>query len=89
MPKLNTRITQKIDTEENWNKATNFTPLKGEIIVYDRDSNFSYQRIKVGDGTTLISNLPFVNDEITEAQVDSIVETVCGINIVSGEEVEL
>ena len=29
-----TRIQHKIDTEENWNKAVNFVPLKGEIIIY-------------------------------------------------------
>ena len=29
------RIVQKHDTKANWEKATNFIPLKGEIIVYD------------------------------------------------------
>lgn len=32
---LNARLCQKIDTEENWNKAVNFIPLKGEIIIYE------------------------------------------------------
>ena len=31
---LTTRVQQKSDTSANWAKATNFTPLKGEIIVY-------------------------------------------------------
>ena len=48
------RIVQKHDTEANWEKATNFIPLKGEIILYD-DLN----EIKIGDGTTKINDLDF------------------------------
>lgn len=48
------RIVQKHDTEANWKKATNFIPLKGEIILYD-DLN----EIKIGDGTTKINDLDF------------------------------
>ena len=48
------RIIQKHDTRANWEKATNFIPLKGEIILYD-DLN----EIKIGDGTTKINDLDF------------------------------
>ena len=48
------RIIQKHDTKANWDKATNFIPLKGEIILYD-DLN----EIKIGDGTTKINDLDF------------------------------
>ena len=48
------RIVQKHDTQANWEKATNFIPLKGEIIVYD-DLN----KIKIGDGSTTVVNLPY------------------------------
>ncbi len=48
------RIIQKHDTQANWEKATNFIPLKGEIILYD-DLN----EIKIGDGTTKINDLDF------------------------------
>lgn len=48
------RIIQKHDTKANWEKATNFIPLKGEIILYD-DLN----EIKIGDGTTKINDLDF------------------------------
>ncbi len=51
------RIVQKHDTEANWKKATNFVPLKGEIIVYD-DLN----KIKIGDGTTKVEDLAFTNN---------------------------
>ena len=51
------RIVQKHDTEANWGKATNFIPLKGEIIVYD-DLN----KIKIGDGVTKVGALTFINN---------------------------
>lgn len=48
------RIVQKHDSSANWAKATNFIPLKGEIIIYD-DLN----KIKIGDGITKVNNLDF------------------------------
>lgn len=48
------RIVQKHDSSANWAKATNFIPLKGEIIIYD-DLN----RIKIGDGITKVNDLDF------------------------------
>lgn len=65
---MNARVIQKHDVEVNWNKATNFIPKKGEIIVYDKDSNYNYERIKVGDGTTVVSALPFITDKLTHAR---------------------
>lgn len=53
------RIVQKHDTQANWEKAINFIPLKGEIIVYDDIS-----KIKIGDGTTKINDLKFIIDEL-------------------------
>ena len=63
--KVSSRIIPKHDIESNWNKATNFVPLKGEIIVYDADENYSYPRVKHGDGVTNVNELPF-----REVQVD-------------------
>ena len=54
-----TRIMQKHDTEANWALKTDFVPLAGEIIVYDKDDTHNYVRVKIGDGTTKINNLPF------------------------------
>ena len=51
------RIIQKHDTKANWDKATNFVPLKGEIIVYD-----DLKKIKIGDGATKVGSLAFIND---------------------------
>ena len=56
---VNSRIQHKHDTEANWNKATKFIPKQGEFIIYDVDDNYSYERVKVGDGITPVTNLPF------------------------------
>lgn len=58
---LKTRLQMKNDTEANWNKAVNFVPKKGEIIVYNTDENYSLPRIKIGDGTTKVSDLGFLS----------------------------
>lgn len=54
------RQRQKTDTTENWGKATGFVPLKGEMIVY-QDGNAS--KLKVGNGETVVGQLPFVAGE--------------------------
>lgn len=56
---LNVRVQHKHDIEANWNKAENFIPRDGEIIVYKADENNAAARIKVGDGETSVTNLPF------------------------------
>lgn len=58
---IKTRIINKHDTETNWKKATNFIPLKGELIVYDADDTYNHERFKVGDGVNNPNNLPFFN----------------------------
>lgn len=60
---MKARVQHKHDIEANWLKATNFTPLASEIIVYDPDENYDYPRIKIGDGNTNINNLPFVTKD--------------------------
>lgn len=59
---IQTRIAQKHDVEENWNKAENFIPKKGEIIIYDKDDNHVTIRVKVGDGVAVVKSLPFITD---------------------------
>lgn len=83
--KINTRLQQKHDIEANWKKATNFIPLTGEIIIYDKDDNYDYDRIKIGDGETLVDLLPFINDYITTTEIDEI----CGATIYTASEVVL
>lgn len=59
---VNGRIVLKHDTEANWNKVPEFIPMLGEAIIFDMDDNYSYQRIKIGDGINNLNALPFFND---------------------------
>ena len=68
---FNTRIIHKHDIEANWNKAVNFIPMQGEIIVYDIDETYNYERVKIGDGTTKINDLPFIDIQADWNQNDS------------------
>lgn len=48
---IKTRIQNKHDLEVNWNAATGFIPLKGELIVYDIEVDENKRPItKVVDG---------------------------------------
>ena len=64
---IKTRIRLKSDTEANWNKAgprdgsAGFVPLAGELIVYSADATHPFSRLKVGDGSTNVVNLPFID----------------------------
>lgn len=60
--KLQTRIINKNDIEANWNKAINFIPKQGEIIIYNKDDNHDYVRFKIGDGLTAVIDLPFYQE---------------------------
>ena len=58
---IKTRVQLKCDTEANWDRAVNFRPLKGEVIIYSTDDTHPFSRFKVGDGSTLVSDLPFID----------------------------
>ena len=53
------RIQLKCDTEDHWNLAIHFVPLYGELIIYSADGAHTFSRLKVGDGTTPVTDLPF------------------------------
>lgn len=69
---LSSRIIHKHDVAANWNKATNFVPKQGEMIVYDVDADYVYERIKIGDGTRNVNALPFVDDALRATLVELI-----------------
>lgn len=73
--KMNTRIQHKHDTEANWNKALNFIPKIGEIIVYDIDENHNYSRFKIGDGVRTINNIEFSQTDLTGYATESYVNS--------------
>ena len=64
---VKTRIVHKHETEANWNQAENFKPKKGELIIYDPDSSYDYPRVKIGDGETVVKDLPFITSDISWA----------------------
>ena len=83
---IKTRQQQKHDTETNWSKATNFIPMIGELIIYDRDDNYDYERFKIGDGESNVNDLPF--SYYSKADIDSFefitiedIDTICGMSL--------
>ena len=61
---ISSRIIHKHDIEANWDKAINFIPKNGKIIIYDTDENYISPRLKIGDGINNLHNLSFVNEEL-------------------------
>lgn len=59
---LQARIQNKIDLTANWEKATNFIPKKGEIIVYSDGGGTGIPKMKVGDGATKVGSLKFADE---------------------------
>lgn len=64
---LNSRMQQKVDTTANWEKATNFIPKKGEIIIYSDAGGAGTPKMKIGDGSTAVSSLPFIVSDAVSA----------------------
>ena len=58
---IKTRLQLKTDTAENWAKATNFVPKKGEPIIY-QDPADNYSKLKIGDEVHTVEELPFAAD---------------------------
>lgn len=84
---LKGRVIQKHDVESNWSKAS-FIPKKGEIIIYDIDDNYSYERIKVGDGAQNVNALPFVTDALetsTNSQITIVSQAVLNVASLVGD----
>ena len=86
LKKLSTRIINKHATAAVWNE-TNFTPLQGEIVIYDpgydsKDGKtYSRERMKIGDGSHTIQELPFAHEldvAVTETATSMSVVTSVG-----------
>ena len=85
---LKSRIIHKHDIEDCWRLAVNFIPKQGEIIVYDRDSKYNYERFKIGDGVTNVNDLPFAVGKVTAEDKTDIVNEVLS-NFINAAEVAL
>ena len=46
------------DSIKNWEKAKNYTPSFGTIVIYDFDDGS--MKIKLGNGKTNVQDLPFL-----------------------------
>lgn len=55
------RVKTKTGSQTDWEKALGFSPMLGELIVYNVDSINNHPRLKVGDGSTNVNSLPFFN----------------------------
>jgi hypothetical protein len=75
---IKTRILLKSDISENWDKAANsFIPKLGEVCIYlDRtqlDDGTYIPGVKVGDGSSYINELEFINDSyISKEEIDEL-----------------
>lgn len=84
---LQTRIKLKRDTTENWNNATGFIPLEGEVIIYSDYETKTYTvqeygeevtktvnipNIKIGTGNAYVQDLAFVDDKTREMLINHI-----------------
>lgn len=67
---INVRIQNKHDSAENWALNSTFVPKAGEIIIYDGAT----PKIKIGDGSTMLSNLNFIdNNHYTKSEIDAMI----------------
>ena len=85
---IKTRIRNKHDLEVNWQKAVNFIPMAGEIIIYDQDATHAQPRIKIGDGTTNINNLLFCTGLLMEQEGSDSIPFVDMAHLSNGQEVK-
>lgn len=78
---LNVKIINKHDTSTNWSQHNDLVPSSGEIIIYT-----DLHKIKVGDGVSTLSILPFIDDKdlsnyvTTSTLASTISATVSAIN---------
>lgn len=62
---LKTRVTHLHATTDTWNNTyPEWIPKAGELVIYDADDT-NPQRFKLGDGETLLKDLPFYTNDLT------------------------
>lgn len=64
MVTFNTRISLKKDTSSNWTQ-NNPVLLDGEMIIVT--TNAGDVRMKIGDGTSTYSQLPFTDEKMVDS----------------------
>jgi hypothetical protein len=64
---MTARISFLYKTEEEWKKQVDFAPDAGELVCYAPDRAYDYVRVKIGDGSTKLRDLPFCIDSAAVA----------------------
>ena len=87
---IDARIRSKHDTTANWNNATGFIPMAGEIIIYDDYQTKTWQveeygemvtktknipGIKIGTGNAYVQDLGFVDEDLRDTIMAHITDT--------------
>lgn len=75
---LNSRILHKRDVEENW-ELHNPTLMDGELIIVEQNQKKKKKKIKIGDGASSYSELPFIDETdttLTQSDVAADAKTV-------------
>lgn len=73
---MKARVSQLHKTETAWNTLDSFIPLSGEVVLFDADECYDYVRVKIGDGKTLLKDLPFVIDSAITTRIKSLTEVI-------------
>lgn len=73
---LKGKVVFKHETEAVWHTSNNggpveYVPAAGEKVLYDRDAKHDYTRIKYGDGTHIVAELPFSTEQPDWSQTDT------------------
>lgn len=65
---LKARIQQKHDTPQAWREST-FVPKEAEMVIYDANAEYTIPRIKFGDNSNKVDDLPFFFEGFTEKEL--------------------
>ena len=69
---MKARLSQLHKTEAEWDSIPDFVPMHGELIIFDVDTKHNYVRLKIGDGITKLTYLPFfINDTVNDFLVNN------------------
>jgi hypothetical protein len=60
---MKARVSNLCKRASEWENI-NFTPLAGELVIYEPDDATGYVQIKIGDGKRSLQDLPFVIEAI-------------------------
>lgn len=63
-----TETVVKTDLAENWEKAVNYIPANGTIIVYEYEDGAP--RVKIGNGIMKVGELPFLSNPPPQVSQD-------------------